>query len=207
MNRGTAPVIHATVDTPRGIAALRDLMPDDIEHIVAYLHNESDTHLGKLIDRQRLGTPEDTRRRFHHALRTGETSQSSTGFAITVAAKFAGYTSLNRYTATDNYSHWHVTDPTLRGGGLSTLLYPYRIKLYFDLFPIDRLIHQTKTWNIGVNRMLDKYVPVAETRYIARPDGAASPDVFHLRHVFREDVARVFAIAPRLSPPSAGSSR
>ena len=70
--------------------------------------------------------------------------------------------------------------------------------LYFDLFPLDRLIHQTKTRNIGVNRMLDKYVPVAATRYIERPDGIGSAGEFHLRHVLRDDIPRFFAIAARL---------
>jgi RimJ/RimL family protein N-acetyltransferase len=192
-------MIHAMLDTPRGPAALRDLAADDLDHVVAYLHDERDTHLSSLIDRTRLGTPEATRQRFLRALRTGDAAQQTIAFAITAGGRFAGFTMLNRYTAVDNYSHWHVTEPALRASGLSTALYPHRIKLYFDLFPIDRLVHQTKTRNTGVNRMLDKYVPVAETRYVERPDGAASPDTFHLRHVFRADVARFFAIAARLA--------
>ena len=43
-----------------------------------------------------------------------------------------------------------------------------------------------------MNRMLDKYVPIAETRYIEHPDGVALPGEFHLRYVFREDVPRFF---------------
>lgn len=46
------------------------------------------------------------------------------------------------------------------------------------------LIHQAKTHNIGVNRMLDKYVTVAATRYVEKP-GVASADEFYLRCVFR----------------------
>jgi hypothetical protein len=38
---------------------------------------------------------------------------------------------------------------------------------------MERLIHQTRTRNIAVNRMLDKYVPIAETRHIQNPDGVA----------------------------------
>jgi hypothetical protein len=60
--------------------------------------------------------------------------------------------------------------------------------MYFDLFPMDRLIHQTRTRNIGVNRMLDRYVPIAETLYIEHPDGVALPGEFHLRYVFRKDI-------------------
>ena len=76
-------------------------------------------------------------------------------------------------------------------------MYPYRIKTYFDSAPIDRLIHQTRTRNIGVNRMLDRYVPVAETCYIERPDGVALPGEFHLRYVFRKDITGLFETAKR----------
>jgi uncharacterized damage-inducible protein DinB len=55
---------------------------------------------------------------------------------------------------------------------------------------VERLIHQTRTRNAGVNRMLDKFVPAAETRYIEDPDGVALPGEFQLRYVFRRDVAR-----------------
>jgi RimJ/RimL family protein N-acetyltransferase len=199
MNHAVGPVIHVAIETSRGRAALRDLVAEDIDHIVAYLHDERDEHLNSLIDRKRLGTPEDTRRRFFTAVRTGRADQRHIAFAITVDGQFAGFTSLVRHAPQDNYSHWHVSDRRLRAGGLSTTLYPRRIQLYFDLFPIDRLIHQTKTRNIGVNRMLDKYVPVAETRYIEWPDGAASADEFHLRYVFRDDIPRLLAIAGGLS--------
>jgi len=106
--------------------------------------------------------------------------------------ELAGYTLLNRYTPEVNYSHWHITKVHLRGARLSTALYPHRIKMYFDLTPIHRLIHQTRTRNIAVNRMLDKFVPISETHYIQDPDGIALPGEFHLRYVFREDVPRVF---------------
>jgi hypothetical protein len=199
MSSTLAPVIHTTIDTPRGIAALRDLTPADVDPIAAYLHDENDTHLGRLIDRTRLGTPEDTRRRFLALMRTGESDQRATAFVITVAGKFAGFTNLNRHGPADNYSHWHVTDPSLRAAGLSSLLYPHRIKLYYDLFPIDRLVHQTKTLNVGVNRMLDRYVPVAATRWIERPDGVGSAGEFHLRYVHRADIPHLFTIAAQLA--------
>jgi hypothetical protein len=207
MNSTGAPVVHTAVDTSQGTAALRDLAADDVDHIVAYLHDERDEHLNSLIDRKKLRRPEETRLRFLAAVRTGDVSQRHIAFAITVAGRFAGFTNLARYTPQENYSHWHVTDPRLRAGGLSAALYPYRIKLYFDLYPIERLIHQTKTHNVGVNRMLDKYVPIATTRYIERPDGAASADEFHLRYVFRDDIPRFFVIVAGLSRNRRGGER
>jgi hypothetical protein len=46
-----------------------------------------------------------------------------------------------------------------------------------------------------MNRVLDKYVPISETKYIEKPDGVASPGEFHLRYVKREDLPRIFARA------------
>ena len=185
--------VHASVNTPVGIAAIRDLGPEDLGAIVRFWYDSGDDFLDFIgIDRSRLGTREHTHQRFQRAIWSGERNQQNAAFAITVGGDFAGYTLLNRYAPEVNYSHWHITNPGLRGAGLSTALYPHRIKTYFDLFPMERLIHQTRTRNTAVNRMLDKYVPVAETRHIEDPDGVAVPGEFHLRYVFRKDVPRFF---------------
>lgn len=185
--------IHACVETHTGLATLRDLAPEDIDAIVHYWYLSGDEHLDFLgIDRSLLGTKQDTRQRFLRAIPTGEPDRQTMAFAITVNGEFAGYTLLNRYTPEINYSHWHITAPELRGRGISSALYPYRIGTYFDLTPIARLIHQTRTRNIAVNRMLDRYVPVAEIVHIDKPDGVALPGEFHIRYVSREDIPRLF---------------
>jgi hypothetical protein len=185
--------VYASVNTGVGLAELRGLDPEDIDAIVRFWYDSGDELLDYLgIDRAVLGTVEETRKRFLRAIPTGDPDQQSIAFAIAVDGQLSGYTLLNRYTPETNYSHWHITNPGLRASGLSTALYPHRIKTYFDLAWIDRLIHQTRTRNAGVNRMLDRYVPVAETRYIEHPDGVALPGEFHLRYVFREDIPRFF---------------
>jgi hypothetical protein len=70
-----------------------------------------------------------------------------------------------------------------------------QIKTQFDSARMDRSINQTRTRNVAVNRILDRYVPIAETRYIERPDGVALPGEFHLRYVFRKDIPVFFGIA------------
>src|SRR5262249_55779406 len=142
------------------------------------------------VDRLRLGTEDDTRRRFLRAIPSGDPDQQSLAFAIMLNDELVGYTLLNRYTPLENYSHWHIINPLLLGLGLSTLLYPHRLKTYFDATAIDQLVHQTRTHNIAVNRMLDRWVPVAETRYIQRPDGVSLPGEFHLRYVHRKDLPK-----------------
>jgi hypothetical protein len=173
---------HAAVITRVGMAVLRDLDLEDISAIVQFWYENEDDFLESLgIDRSRLGTAEDTRQRFLRAIPTGDPDQRSIAFAITVNDRCSGYTLLNRYTPDINYSHWHITDPGLRRSGVSKALYPHRIKAYFDSVPMDRLIHQTRTSNIGVNRMLDRYVPIAETRYLEHPDGLAlRPQILHV---------------------------
>lgn len=185
--------VHASVLTSVGVATLRDLEAPDIDFILDYWYASTDEFLDFMgIDRSLLGTMEESRKRFLRAIPTGDLNQMNVAFAITVADRFAGYTLLNRYAPQTNYSHWHITDTSLRGSGLSSALYPHRIKTYFDRSPIERLIHQTRTRNFAVNRMLDKYVPVAETCYVGKPDGVALPGEFHLRYVFRTDVPLLF---------------
>jgi hypothetical protein len=190
--------VYASVDTGVGRAELRDLDSGDIDAIVRFWYESGDEFLDFLgIDRSLLGNIEDTRQRFLSAIPAGDPDRQNIAFAITVDGRFAGYTLLNRYSPETNYSHWHITNPGLRASGLSTALYPYRIRTYFDSAPIDRLTHQTRTRNLAVNRMLDRYVPVSETRYIERPDGVALPGEFHLRYVFRKDISGFFEAEKR----------
>jgi|HubBroStandDraft_4_1064222.scaffolds.fasta_scaffold66131_2 hypothetical protein len=187
------PIVHATVSTRAGLATLRDLGEGDVDAIVRYWHESGEEHLDAIgIDRVRLGSRDDTRQRLTRALRTGSPLQTSMAFAILIGGEFAGYSLLNRHAPQINHGHWHITRPELRASGLSTALYPYRIKMYFDVAPIERLVHQTRTRNVGVNRMLDRYVPIAETRYVEAPDGVATPGEFHIRYVHRADVAGFF---------------
>jgi RimJ/RimL family protein N-acetyltransferase len=185
--------IHAHQSTRAGLATLEDVSPADVDAIVRYWHEATDAHLDFLgIDRARLGTPEDTRARFASAVRDGSPDQKTVAFAIRLDGALVGYTLLNRYAPDTNYSHWHIIVPERRAAGISSALYPHRIKLYFDLFSLARLTHQTRTRNLAVNRMLDKFIAVAETRHIENPDGVALPGEFHLRYVRREDIAGFF---------------
>ncbi len=190
--------VHASVETKAGLVSLTDIAVEDIDALVHYWHGGVADLEFLAIDMALLGTPQDTYRRFEVAIRNGSPDQANLAFAIRLNNELAGYTLLNRYSPEVNYSHWHITQPGLRAGGLSTALYPYRIKTYFDLTPITRLIHQTRTRNIGVNRMLDKYLPVVETSYVEHPDGVAGPGEFHHRYVRASDIPGFFEKAASL---------
>jgi hypothetical protein len=189
----------ASVKTASGLAGLRDLTSSDLPAIADYWLLSPDEYLVAMgVDRHRLGSAEDVHKRFFNAIRTGEAVQPSIALAITLDEGLVGYTLLNRYSAEVNYSHWHIIVPNLRAKGLSTALYPHRLKAYFDLTPISQLIHQTRTSNMGVNRMLDKFIAVSETKFIDKPDGVAKPGEFHLRYVRRENLPRILARAAQL---------
>lgn len=190
----------ASVKTANGVAGLRDLSIVDLSAIVDYWLLSPEEHLAFMgVDRELLGSAKAVHTRFQNSIPTGDPNQRTISLAITLDEKLVGYTLLNRYFAHVNYSHWHIIVPNLRAKGLSTALYPFRIKAYFDLAPISQLIHQTRTRNIGVNRVLDKFIPVAETKYIEKPDGVAAPGEFHLRYVTRKDIPKLFARAEELA--------
>ena len=176
-----------------GHAAFRDLIEDDIEAVVRYWHDSGDDYLAFLgIDKVRLGSEDDTPARFRRALRTGDPDQRSMAFAITLDDTFVSYTLLNRYTPDSNFSHWHLTNPLARKTGISTALYPHRIAMYWAVCDMNRLPHQTRPRNVGVNRMLDKFVPIAETVWVENPDEIAGQGEFNHRHVARAEVHKLF---------------
>jgi hypothetical protein len=185
--------VHASVATRRGIATLRDIGEADPPRMAAYFHR-SDPHLDTLIDRNKLPPLPQLERIFAAQARSGDPEQKFVSFAIDLDDVLVGFTVLARTTPEHNHSHWHIIDERLRGGGISSALYPQRIKMYFDLFAIERLTHQTKTSNVGVNRMLDKFVPVDHIERTDTPDGWASPGEFVIRYVWRRDVPRIVAM-------------
>lgn len=188
-------MIHADQHCASGVAGLRDMEAGDIEAVVDYWHGGI-ADLDQLgIDVARMGTPDDMRGWYRKRLPTGNRAQKQLAYAITLDGAMIGYTQLNQYAGGVGFSHWHIIRKDVRAGGISSALYPHRIRMYFDTSNIVRLTHQTRTRNVGVNRMLDKFVPIAETAYVADPDGLALPGEFHIRYVTRADVPRLFEIA------------
>ena len=187
-------MIHATQTCAAGLAGLRDLEESEIEVIVGYWFGGGADLAFLGIDTARLSDAAAARDRFRQWLRRGDKAQASMVYAITLDGDMVGYTNLNQYGVI-GYSHWHIIRRDVRAGGISSALYPHRIKMYFDTSNIERLVHQTRTRNVGVNRMLDKYVPAAETLQVEKPDGLALPGEFHIRYVTRADVPTLFARA------------
>ncbi len=193
-----APLLGQRAPTRLGEAWFDDVTDPDLDAIADYFHRP-DPHLDTLIDRARMPDRGALRERYASWRWKGDAGQMSSVFALRLddggGGRLAGFTNLLRKSPADNYSHWHIIHDADRGAGLSSAVYPLRLELYFALFPIERLIHQTRVTNTGVNRMLDKFVPVAKTEFVERPDGLARPGEFHIRYVMRADLTRIRAMA------------
>jgi hypothetical protein len=192
-SRGWAPpVTFYEFDSPIGTVAVRDVERGDIEEFVRYWHESGDEHLRYLhVDRDRLGTPNDTRARFQASMRTGDPDQQTIAFSVTLGGSVVAYFNLNRYSLLQNYPHIHVIDPEHQGvkAGISAAAgMPYGLKILFDLFPIERIVLQTRTSVVAINRLLDHFLPVVETVWLENPDGLSGPGEFNHRYICREDV-------------------
>lgn len=196
--------IHAQLQLQGRQVLFRDLLRSDLPRIADYWSSAEPAFLERLgVDGSRFGGREGIMARFEPAIPSGDADQAKLAFAIDLDGEMVGYTNLNRYGPSENYSHWHIIDPQWRKSGLSSLLYPFRLRTYFSCAPIERLIHQTRPQNIGVNRLLDRFVPIAETAFVAQPDGLSLPGLFNLRYVMREDLPRILAMANQGGGPHA----
>jgi hypothetical protein len=193
------PALRRRVPTRLGEVWFDDHVSEDELDQIADYFIRPDAHLDTLIDRARMPDRPGLRARYAAWRWSGDPSQMSSLFALRLEGRLLGFTNLLRKTPDVNYSHWHIIDPGARAGGVSSAVYSARLDLYFGLFPIERLIHQTRITNTGVNRMLDKYVPVAVTEFVERPDGLARPGEFHMRYVTRADLPRIREIGRRLA--------
>ncbi|HEX5005566.1 MAG TPA: hypothetical protein VFV70_00555 [Hyphomonadaceae bacterium] len=178
------------VPTRAGHVWFDDATDADLDAIADYF-TRSDAHLDTLLDRGRMPDRAGLKTRYEAWKRTGDPGQMQSVFTLRLEGRLIGFTNLLRRSEMENYSHWHILDPDVRAGGISSAVYPARLDLYFGLFPIERLIHQTRVTNTGVNRMLDRFVPVAKTEFVAQPDGLARPGEFQMRYVLRSDLPRI----------------
>jgi hypothetical protein len=180
-------------------------MSADADAYVNYWHHSGEkikTLLG--IDKTKLGTPEDSRERFLAMIRAPDAAQASVVFTITLNDLVIGYTNLNCYGPSSNYVHLHTYYSSMRaavrtrgttpidsgsgGCGVATVLIGRIIAMCFSLFTLQRLILQTRPINYPINRALDLYMPVDETRYVENPAGLAAAGELHLRYVYPSDV-------------------
>lgn len=203
-------IFHTSIQMHAGFLAVRDAISSDADAYVNYWHYSGEEIKNLLgIDRERLGTPQDSRKRFSQMIRVPGVYQPNVIFTITLNGQVVGYTNINRHGVDDYYVHLHTYRSCLRaalgtgrsgnrggaGGGLAAVLIGRIIGMCFDLFPARRLILQTRPENRWINRALDLYMPLAETKYVENPAGLAAPGIQQLRYVDREDALWIVARA------------
>lgn len=194
-------VVHTSIRTNLGFLAVRDALPSDVEAYVNYWHYSGDEVKNVLgIDPIRLGMPDDSRARFLRMLRDPDAAPRDVIFSITLNDELIGYTNMNWYGPDRSYVHLHTYRAAVRSAlraarmaatarasaSLASVLIGL-IGMYFDLFPLRRILFQTRTTNRWINRALDLYMPPAETRFVTDPPGLALPGDCHIRYVHRED--------------------
>jgi len=191
----------APVRMRAGLLELRDALPSDSEAFVEYWHSSGEQHLNFLgIDRAKLGTREETQLRFLRMVRVPGLDQSSVVITLVLNGRVVGYTNINMYGPYDNYIHFHTYRSSVRssmtayrgverrtgGASVAPVAIGLILSTFFALFPVQRLILQTRTRNLGINRALDHYMPVVETHWLENPNGLAEPGEFHIRYVYRD---------------------
>jgi hypothetical protein len=184
------------IPTPEGDLMVRTITDEDIEPIVSYWHEGVRGHMRILgIDKEKLGTPEDTRSRLIiYIPRTDQTTQPNS-FAIDLNGQLIGYSNINPYSRLENYPHVHLVDRTARSGAYLGLLAGSLFNSWLDSPEIDRLVLQTRTRVVGINQMLDRYVEISNTRYVSDPDGFAGPGEFHTRYLYKSDRQHITRVA------------
>lgn len=199
--------VHTSIQMRAGFLAVRDAISADADAYVNYWHYSGEKIKDLLgIDRERLGTPQDSRKRFSQMMRVPGVYQPNVIFTITLNGQVVGYTNINRYGPDNSYVHLHTyrssVRPLLRAAGVFSesrgsgnrggasvgAVLIGLIGMYFDLFPLTRVVFLTRTTNHAINRALDLYMSPAETKYIVNPPGLAAPGECHIRYVRRVDV-------------------
>ncbi|RBH90108.1 N-acetyltransferase [Xanthomonas oryzae] len=192
-------LIHARLPMRAGLLTLRDANPQDADPFVEYWTDSPKSYLKVLgVDTARLGDAQQIRERFMRNIPSSEPLEQPTViYSIYLKEILIGYTNINRYDAQENYMHLHIYRKALRkalvqgpkaqttGGGVGACTLGLIIAHYLKNFDMERLVMQTRTRNMLINRALDLYLPASRTCYFENPDGLSAPGEFHVRYAYR----------------------
>ncbi|MBO2448578.1 hypothetical protein J4573_15855 [Actinomadura barringtoniae] len=179
--------------------------PQDIEPFVSYWHDGGADLAFLGIDLDKLGAREDTRKRFLDLCRRGEPKDRAVGFTFHLNDSVIGYTNINIQGRPKGYLHVHLTDPAARRRGVVSAILLQSLPVLADHvlteYPIDGLVLETRTRNVGINRVVRSVgLRPASTGHLEDPDGLAGPGEFN---VYDLDAATIRAL---VAQPVGGSS-
>ncbi len=155
----------------------RDLIPDEVNTIVRYWHDEDPDFLYSLgLDPAKLVSRNATRERI--------LSPGRAYFVIEVDGKLAAYTNLNFRSESEACAHFHVLKPGARIKAVTYVLFPDVIRTFFLRFPLARIEMQTRPENRNIARLLRRFGLTPRREFLNNPDGLARPgelDVWELK--------------------------
>jgi len=176
---------------------LRDLEEGDIETIVDYWHESDPAFLQSLgVDLNKLSSKEETRRRLWSSLAADQSPPSRAYFVVTAGDELLIYTNLNFASAEEACAHFHVLKPGLRSKGVSYFLFPEAIRVFFERFPIQKLVMQTSPHNEKINRLLRRFSLTPQRAFLEKPDGMARAGEFNIYEICRADIEARYLTQP-----------
>jgi RimJ/RimL family protein N-acetyltransferase len=174
---------------------IRDLMEKDIETLVRYWHDSDPGFLYSLgVDLANLRSRSETCERLLASL----TQRSSRAyFVMDIGEELVAYANLNFRSATEACAHFHVLKRTSRVKGMVYLLLPDIIRIFFSVFPLEKVEMQTLPENHGIDRLLQRFGLKAQRKFLDQPDGFARPGDLNVWKITGADIIRLLTDADR----------
>jgi RimJ/RimL family protein N-acetyltransferase len=165
--------------------SVRDMAEQDIEQFVSYWHDGVADLEFLGIDPAKLGERRDTRERFRQLCRRDGPRDTAVGFTFCRNDAVIGFTNINILGRQQGYAHVHLTDPAVRGRGVLSAILRHSLPVIaghvLAQYPIDGLVLETRTRNIGINRVLQGVgLRPQATVHLDAPDGLAGPGEFSI---------------------------
>jgi RimJ/RimL family protein N-acetyltransferase len=173
---------------------LRDLEERDIATLVSYWFDSPSAYLTSIgVDVTKLRSRDEMAARLRASI--GAAVPERAYFVVAADDRVLAYTNLNFRTPEVAYAHVHILDDALRGRGFASQLMVRAFQLFFERFPLERVVLETSPENLGVNGLLQKFGLRPEVRDLDVPDGMARPGRFNVYTVERAQMAAF--LAPR----------
>ncbi len=172
---------------------IRGVEASDLPALVAYWHDRGPDFLRSLgADPDKLPQREETARRFLGSIpRPGENQERATFIVEDDRRQPIAYTNINFSSSEEGVIHFHVLRPGPLGKAVAYLLFPEMVRIYFECFPLRRIVMQTSPANRNINRFLQRFGLEPQLRHLAKPDGMARPGDFNVYEIERGQAGRI----------------
>ena len=164
---------------------VRDIEPADVDSIINYWHNGDREYWESIgVDVRKIVSVEKTRATFMKSLPDRRTPSDRITIVAAIPSGIIAYTNVNLESDTVGYAHVHVIEPKFRSKGVAALLFTPTIRIFFQIFGLEKIYFQTSIENKRINSMLRRrgLNPIRELD-VRDPDGMALPGKFYLYEI------------------------